>query len=1126
MKKTYSNTESKGLPGGPNEVFTYTTGVFSTDTFSTEGYKRNSPDVNNPYNIIPSGNITMEDVDFPVHGVDNLGNEQMMTPGNDYQFPGDMVFETPMYKRGGGLLTKTMKCNNCSWEWKAADGGNDVSTCHKCGSQALPKAQDGGGESGNPPDYSKMYTYKGRPSAKYIKDGDNWSINLGSDTQNKFVPIKDSTGERARILESQAIPIKETQDKKFQEALNYHKDWMSSPRYNEMLSASIHKTYPGRAQSMFMRNSYADVRKENLESIPNLNTWYAQPEGNPKTGGWSYPDSGLVEVFPNGYNVNGLMRHEVSHSVDTVKSDEDQYALGQGHRIKGEPMTARAIPFSDKKLIFRAKDKKSPALPNNYGAKFTDYVSTPTETRARLNDIRGAAKERGIFDPFTQKVTPEIYKKLKKEKFEVEADEGFDALHQLRSVFSDDDILEMLNTISDAGDSQGEHQGMLTAEDGGGIPKAQDGTETKPWIQDYNFTQADLDFLNSDEDYCPQGGCLEQAFKAQDIMFGGKRGFPTSTETKNDLGIQSADKRKLGYPYYNADGVLMRANPDERMRKEIPVSDKNKNWLESVPYFDIGNYDGGDYTADSWDIHGILVEAGGKNLFTRGLYNPSDGRDDNHDLVYTTQSISDLSEDKLKKLYSEITIGTIIGFNAYPNKNVKYNEKYGLTPSGHSTMVVGFDERGVPVVYDYGNYTPIDAGSKGYMANGTQSQGTLSKFSNITNITYPPNSKGKTYSWLKEQGMFDTTPEELNLNYDALETELYAKGDKKALTSFHNSLVDNKRKLMNSMNISNKDYDMMSGLLLAQTMQESAGGESFENNWVPNWASQALGDTQGLTQLNITNILDDEQLAPIAKKFGITEESDLFDPEKSAIASMIYAKRNLQAGKKNYEKGKGQKGTRTFYPRNDIRETAGMNVNITFNGYEFKTEEGKIVDFFTGNNWSGVGWDKSIKDIQAEFEKIAPGKYTVREEDGVRVVDKITNGNKGTNKGESDLSDEEIFAYNWQSPNSLISGDAQGGSEYAKNVMKIYNKLMVANPKKKMGGQIMNEELEQGLKKFNNGGSDVLDINKKVYKAYFNKEVKGEKAKKIYDKLNRVYYKDAKAKNMSPSNYILTHVIT
>jgi len=49
----------------------------------------------------------------------------------------------PMAKRGGGLLNKTMECNSCGWEWKAADGGNDVSTCHKCGGSALPKAQAG-----------------------------------------------------------------------------------------------------------------------------------------------------------------------------------------------------------------------------------------------------------------------------------------------------------------------------------------------------------------------------------------------------------------------------------------------------------------------------------------------------------------------------------------------------------------------------------------------------------------------------------------------------------------------------------------------------------------------------------------------------------------------------------------------------------------------------------------------------------------------------------------------------------------------------------------------------------------------------------------------------------------------
>jgi hypothetical protein len=68
---------------------------------STQGYKRNSPDVNRPLNVIPSGRITMQDVDFPVRGVDNLGNEMFMVPGGEYFFPGDYVVETPMMQRGG-----------------------------------------------------------------------------------------------------------------------------------------------------------------------------------------------------------------------------------------------------------------------------------------------------------------------------------------------------------------------------------------------------------------------------------------------------------------------------------------------------------------------------------------------------------------------------------------------------------------------------------------------------------------------------------------------------------------------------------------------------------------------------------------------------------------------------------------------------------------------------------------------------------------------------------------------------------------------------------------------------------------------------------------------------------------
>ena len=61
--------------------------------YSKDGYKRNSKDRKNPYNVIPSGRITMKDVDFPVHGTDNLGNTKVMKPGKNYKFPGSYVVE-------------------------------------------------------------------------------------------------------------------------------------------------------------------------------------------------------------------------------------------------------------------------------------------------------------------------------------------------------------------------------------------------------------------------------------------------------------------------------------------------------------------------------------------------------------------------------------------------------------------------------------------------------------------------------------------------------------------------------------------------------------------------------------------------------------------------------------------------------------------------------------------------------------------------------------------------------------------------------------------------------------------------------------------------------------------------
>jgi len=53
--------------------------------------------------IIPATDITMEGVDYPVLGISDTGDQQMMYPGEDYDFDGEYVTEYPMMKEGGWL---------------------------------------------------------------------------------------------------------------------------------------------------------------------------------------------------------------------------------------------------------------------------------------------------------------------------------------------------------------------------------------------------------------------------------------------------------------------------------------------------------------------------------------------------------------------------------------------------------------------------------------------------------------------------------------------------------------------------------------------------------------------------------------------------------------------------------------------------------------------------------------------------------------------------------------------------------------------------------------------------------------------------------------------------------------
>jgi hypothetical protein len=59
--------------------------------------------------VIESGNITMQNVDFPLVGIDNTGHMKLMIPQKDYNFPGNKVLEIPLkgkYKNIGLQLLK------------------------------------------------------------------------------------------------------------------------------------------------------------------------------------------------------------------------------------------------------------------------------------------------------------------------------------------------------------------------------------------------------------------------------------------------------------------------------------------------------------------------------------------------------------------------------------------------------------------------------------------------------------------------------------------------------------------------------------------------------------------------------------------------------------------------------------------------------------------------------------------------------------------------------------------------------------------------------------------------------------------------------------------------------------
>jgi hypothetical protein len=683
--------------------------------------------------------------------------------------------------------------------------------------------------------------------------------------------------------------------------------------------------------------------------------------------------------------------------VNNMSYDQAKKEINEG--LKNDPEFAKRWKQQVKDL----KDFSNDII------KQDNYIKKPTETRARMMSVRKLAKEQKVYDPFTQKMTIENLRKLKKL--------NNSELNSLFDNYSEADLLDMFNTISMNDQSASQNMakyGGLTRMQKGGIflPKAELGTLTacpegqvadasgkcKPKrlvnLRDATMTPEDLEYLNSSKSgYCIGGNCLEGSRKAYDLTAGRLKGIPNSTDIwANDLRLESTagtptPEQVAKFPYYAGDRAFG--------------------------------------SADSWDVQGSIVQAGGKNIYSQGL----------------NQTVP-----------TDVPLGAVYGWgpsgtkkSSFKNRTAGLNTKYNLQPSHHSTISVGFNEQGEEILYDaylrkYGTVKEIGDILKKELGY------------ELENISVPKSVAQNTRASLKERNLLLNELTAYTPNVNALlsaSSQDWAKinedgklrkpnVDKEKLNSFAKSLSDNKGELISSLGLSNDEYDRLANQALAIAMAESEGGGSLG-------FTDRFGSTQGMTQLNVENITKDDRLKnALNKKYKGVNPKDIRDPKASAVATMMYLSVANKDAQRLFEQGKNS-STRTFEKPGLISYFRSSNSRLNNDGV-FVDELNKRIPFSEIPGYNA----KDVNKINDYFKRITKSNNYSFVKEGNDVVLKLKT--KGNNPK---LTDIEKMAYMWQSPNSLKTGDAQGNSQYVSRIKNYYEALQ---NKKKDGGSYNNAE--------------------------------------------------------------------
>jgi hypothetical protein len=436
--------------------------------------------------------------------------------------------------------------------------------------------------------------------------------------------------------------------------------------------------------------------------------------------------------------------------------------------------------------------------------------------------------------------------------------------------------------------------------------------------------------------------------------------------------------------------------------------------VERYPYF-AGDTKYG--SLDAWDIAPTVEKSNPKNV----LYN----------VARKSKKYEDIEKNRLTynqfiKQY-DVPIGSFINTGLKHQSDEKGNPV--IAGGSHTVRVVGYLPTGEPLVADYGHVRPL---SQSMYTYGDKDQ----PF--ITAITSVPGKEKYNFKYFKDQKELANKPSDVTYINDF-------KGKSSDYKKFHDTIAKNKNYVVANLGITPEQYDEYAKIALTLGGHETEFGTGTTYKWL-DW----LGGSTGVAQLNESNV-DNKYKKTLSKYKKGTKEYN-------ALATVLYM--NELNKYKDKWVTKGQSAQERPYKRHSIdskvkelyrnlaqnKSSAGY-INSAVDSDEYRDEKGTFELPYKTPLQSAESYKTEVNKL---LSKTRPDLRFDYDKSGERVIYKKTKGNKIPNT----LKDFVFYAYN--TPTTVMYGDAQGDSKYYQKMNEIYTDLF---GKKRDGGDISIPEL-------------------------------------------------------------------